>query len=139
MPSPNTLKEYQPKTYYHLYNSGVANQPIFLDKQDYLAFLHQLKETLGSPPKPRHRLANYAAEPRARRRLFGELDLYRYCLQSHHYHLLVYQKSGDAIRKLAQSVFTAYAQFANRRHHRVGPFFRGVYRAKKVRNLPINI
>ena len=43
MPAKNSLKEYSPDSYYHVYNRGVAKQNIFLDQQDYKTFLSYLK------------------------------------------------------------------------------------------------
>ena len=43
MPAKNSLKDYAPDSYYHVYNRGVAKQDIFLDEQDYKTFLSYLK------------------------------------------------------------------------------------------------
>ena len=43
MPGKNTIKEYRPEAFYHIYNRGVAKQNIFLDEADYKKFLGYLK------------------------------------------------------------------------------------------------
>jgi len=43
MPAKNTLKQYVPGGFYHIYNRGVEKRDIFLDDQDYRVFLNYLK------------------------------------------------------------------------------------------------
>lgn len=55
MPSKNRVKTYIENGYYHIYNRGVEKRDIFIDDQDYRAFLHFLKNYLSPPPKlPTH-------------------------------------------------------------------------------------
>lgn len=133
MPSPNTLKVYSPNTFYHIYNFGLANQCIFFDAQDYFTFQNYLTQAVAPPIAQRPRLAPYAAQIRGRLCLYGDLQIWRSCLLPNHFHLFIYQhQSAGAIRQLGQSVFTAYAQYFNRRHQRLGSMFCGVYRAIPV-------
>ena len=52
MPAKNSIKQYAENGYYHIYNRGVAKQPIFLDEQDFAVFLLYLKELLMPPKLP---------------------------------------------------------------------------------------
>lgn len=44
MPAKNSVRQFIPNGYYHIYNRGVEKRTIFLDKQDYSVFLHYLKK-----------------------------------------------------------------------------------------------
>ena len=46
MAAKNSIKEYAPDGYYHLYNRGVEKRTVFLDAQDYAVFLSYLKTYL---------------------------------------------------------------------------------------------
>ena len=58
MPSRNVIKIYVDHTYYHIYNRGVEKRQIFLDKQDYTAFLGCLKLYLTPPQSIDRRFAH---------------------------------------------------------------------------------
>ena len=49
MAAKNSVKEFVPDSYYHLYNRGVEKRTIFLDEQDRTVFLSYLKNL--PPPK----------------------------------------------------------------------------------------
>ena len=62
--------------YYHFYNRGNNYLPVFFDRENYLFFLHRMREYL-------------AAEV---------LDLVAYCLMPNHYHLLARLKVDNPSR-----------------------------------------
>ncbi len=131
MPGKNTLKTYKEKSYYHIYNRGVAKGRIFFDSQDYKIFLYYLKiyllpkdlqggETLKVSPS--RQLKNHS----------GKIKLLAYCLLPNHFHLLVYQSDATAINFFMRSLATKYSMYFNRKYHRVGPLFQGVYKAIEI-------
>jgi len=130
VPAKNVIKEYHENSYYHLYNRGVAKQPIFLDTQDYKMFLFYLKlyltppnlqgETLKTPPT--RKLKNF----------YNRLKLLAYCLMPNHFHLLLYQKEAEGINLFMRSLATIYAIYFNHRYKRVGTIFQGAYKAVLV-------
>ena len=90
MPAKNSLKNYSPEAYYHVYNRGVAKQPIFLDEQDFKTFLSYLKFYLTTPNlqglslkvAPSRKLKNYT----------DQIKSLAYCLMPNHFHFFIFQK-----------------------------------------------
>lgn len=127
MPPKNSIKDYGPETYYHVYNRGVAKLPIFLDDQDYKVFLSYLKIYLSEPDKndktfPSHKLQNY----------FGQTKLLAYCLMPNHFHLFLWQKEINSITRFMKSLSTKYSMYFNKKYKRVGPVFQGIFKAVTV-------
>lgn len=143
MPSKNEVKEYRENSFYHLYNRGVEKRIIFLDEQDYSVFLSYLKEYLLAKDEKnlQKKLAdlktNYKEKDAIIKLLrlnnfFDILELLAYCLMPNHFHLLVYQKTPDAIDQFMNSLITRYAMYFNRKYKRIGPLFQGIYKAVLV-------
>jgi putative transposase len=95
--------------YYHLYNRGNNYQPIFLERENYLYFLGQLRKYLAG----------------------NALDIVAYCLMPNHYHLLVYLKT-DNLSSLIQPFSLAYTKAINKRYGRVGSLFQGRFQGIHV-------
>jgi putative transposase len=129
MPAKNRIKIYQENGYYHLYNRGVAKQPIFLDDQDYKVFLSYLKEYL-SPPLQGRTLKSYPS--RKHKNFSNEIDLLCYCLVKNHFHLLAKQQKEDGITRFVRSLITRYSMYFNNKNNRVGSVFQGRYKAVLV-------
>lgn len=131
MPAKNIIKEFAPDSYYHVYNRGVAKQPIFLDDQDYKTFLSYLKLYLTLPNlqgptlkvPPSRILKNY----------FEKIKLLAYCLMLNHFHLFLFQKDMSGITNFMRSLITKYSIYFNKKYKRVGPVFQGNYKAVLVK------
>lgn len=143
MPAKNSVKQYLENGFYHLYNRGVEKREIFLDDQDYAVFLSYLKEYLL--PKDTNQLqltlssseSSYKEKDRAAKLLrlknfSEEIELLCYCLVANHFHLLVKQDHSDGIDRFLNSLGTRYALYFNRKYHREGRLYQGVYRAVLV-------
>ena len=143
MPAKNSSKIYSEESFYHLYNRGVEKRDIFLDEQDYTVFLSYLKTYLL--PKDEDGLhtillsknANIQEKDRAIKLLAlnnfnNEIDLLVYSLLPNHFHLLVKQIHADGIDRFMNSLITRYVLYFNKKYHRVGPLFQGVYKAVLV-------
>ena len=50
-----------------------------------------------------------------------------------HFHLLIHQKTPDAIIKLMKQITNAYTFYFNQRYKRVGGLFQGRYKAVRVK------
>jgi len=130
MPAKNALKNYVEQSFYHLYNRGVNKETIFLDDQDYKAWLSYLKFYLsvsslrGESLKvsPSRQLKNYT----------DKIKLIAYCLLPNHFHMMVWQNDAESINYFMRSLATKYARYFNRKYKRVGPIFQGVYKAVLV-------
>ncbi len=126
MPNRNAVKQYVEGGYYHLYNRGVEKRVVFLDEQDYRAFMLLLRRYL-LPPSPLPDSAYHLD-------LSAEIDLIAYCLMPNHFHLLVKQHTATGITSLMRCVITNYVMYFNQRHNRVGSLFQGKYKARLVTN-----
>lgn len=127
MPAKNIVKEYRENSYYHLYNRGVAKQPIFLDEQDYKTFLFYLKLYLSAFDLQGFTLK---VPPSHKPKTFKDkLKLLAYCLMNNHFHLLIYQTEPSGINFFMRSLATKYSMYFNRKYHRVGTIFQGAYKA----------
>jgi len=143
MPARNSVKQFLPDSYYHLYNRGVEKRNIFLDEQDYAVFLSYLKNYLL--PKDLPNLKSIAADPevgwREREKALkllrmnnfnGNLELIAYCLMPNHFHLLIKQKEANIIDIFTNSLLTRYSMYFNKKYKRVGTLFQDVYKAVLV-------
>lgn len=101
--------EFRAGEYYHLYNRGHNHQVVFLERENYLFFLRQLRKYL----RP------------------DTIDIVAYCLMPTHYHLLVYLKT-DNLGSLMQPFALSYTKAFNKRYGRAGALFQGRYRAALV-------
>lgn len=124
MPAKNSVKQFIEHGHYHIYNRGVEKRDIFLDKQDYLVFLHFLKKyldpNLGSDPFWKYKS------------LTNEVELLTFCLMPNHFHLLAKQITKNGITKLLRAICTNYVMYFNKKYERVGGLFQGKYKAVLV-------
>lgn len=135
MPQKNATKIYVENGYYHAYNRGVEKRKIFLDKQDYTVFLYYLKSYLSPPKKtPTAMTGLNPVRIRPIRTIFNQIDLLAYCLMPNHFHLLLKQKPRDGMTKLLRRLCTCYSMYFNKKYHRVGSLFQGIYKAVLVDN-----
>ena len=93
--------------YYHVYNRGIARQPIFREQENYEFLLRRIKE--------------YA--------LALQISIIAYCLMLTHYHLVLRQDGDEPVGKLLQRVFNSYSKAFNKRYGRKGTLFEGPFRA----------
>jgi len=129
MPAKNCLKEYVENSFYHIFNRGVAKQPIFIDEQDYKTFLSYLKIYLMPLDK-----SNKIYPTRQIKNFYQELKLLAYCLMPNHFHLFVWQKEASGIANFLKSIATKYSMYFNKKYKRSGPVFEGRYKAVMIRS-----
>lgn len=125
--------------YYHVYNRGVAFQPIFKNTRDYERFLLclnyyqfknisiRLSKFLQIPEEERSEIL---------RRLMGEgnkiIELIAFCLMPNHFHLLIKQNSEDGVSRFLRLMINSYAKYFNTKYKRVGPLFQGIFKVVHV-------
>lgn len=102
--------------HYHLYNRGVAKQPIFYDLQDYRKFRYYLFRSIQT--------LNSTVDENIHIEIF--------CLMPNHFHLLVKQSRNLGIQSFLQRFLTAYSLYFNYKYDRVGPLYQGRTKAKWV-------
>ncbi len=124
---------------YHIYNRGVEKRNIFLDKQDYFRFIHNLFEFNDEEPaaniyyKLPHlqsyevQLRKVEVRERAPRKMF--VEILAFCLMPNHFHLLIEQKVDNGIVRFMQKLGTGYTNYFNNKNKRVGSLFQGRFKA----------
>lgn len=125
MPVKNTVKLYDIPAYYHVYNRGIGDQPIFREDSDRIMFLTIVSRHLDDQSSERQgngqRYPVYAA------------DLVAYCLMGNHFHFLLYQEQEvNAISAFMRSVGTAYTMYFNKKYKQNGHLFQTVYKASRI-------
>jgi putative transposase len=144
MPPKNSQKTFVDHAYYHIYNRGVEKRDIFLDKQDYTAFLGCLKLYL-TPPTPIDRRFTHTlqgsslsdtktiyAPSRQPNNHEHTIDLIAYCLMPNHFHLMLRSIEKDSMTKFMRSLATRYSLYFNKKYDRVGRLFQGIYKAVMI-------
>jgi putative transposase len=101
---------YIPGQFYHIYNRGAHQVPIFKEPDNYLFVLRKIK--------------HYTLE--------FSLTLIAYCLMSNHYHFLIRQNGEHPAGLLPQRVFNSYSKAYNKRYGHSGTLFEGNYKVKPV-------
>ena len=101
----NCQQQY-PGAVYHVMNRGGSRQKVFLEKQDYEAFLETVREIHDR---------------------WG-VELLAYCLMGAHYHVCLRTPEGN-LSRVMRHLDGLYTQRFNCIHRREGALFRGRYKA----------
>jgi len=121
---------------YHIFNRGVWKNAIYLNKQDYDRFLHQLLVMQFNQRFDnirRHIQGSTLNKVKLEDRL---IELLAFCLMPNHFHLLARQLKEGGISKYMQKIQTGYSMYFNKKHESSGHVFQGRY--KKVPLSDIN-
>lgn len=98
-----------PEAWYHVMNRGRGGEPVFLENEDYEAFIDLLKELVA----------------------VYNVRVVAYCLMSNHYHLLIQTPDANLSRAM-RHLNGVYTQRFNRTHACDGQLFRGRYKSVLV-------
>ncbi|MCL4390514.1 MAG: transposase [Patescibacteria group bacterium] len=134
MPQKNSVKHYYENGFYHIYNRGVEKRDIFLDRDDYLTFLHLLKMALSPAPKQGATLkvASGRLIPIVKKNFYLKMDLLAFCLMPNHFHFLIRQTTPTVMTEFMRSICTCYAMYFNKKYERVGSLFQGIFKAVDI-------
>jgi len=114
---------------YHVLNRGVDKRKIFLDKKDYLRFIHDLYEFNDEEPAGAvfYYFNKYLdvrrpniVEKKRRGRI---VDLLAFCLMPNHYHLLLIPKKSEYLTLFMKKLNGGYAKYFNEKYQRIGALF----------------
>lgn len=127
--------------YYHIYNRGVARQPIFSDKRDCERLLLTLSFYRFLSPKVK--LSRLLQLPYDQRETILEemntkgkklVEIISFAFMPNHFHLLLKQNIKNGISIFLSKVTNSYTRYFNLRHKRVGDLFQGVFKALHLEN-----
>lgn len=103
---PRPLRIHAPGILYHIISRGNQRQDVFLNEQDFRAYLHRIEETHALFP----------------------FRLYAYALMPNHIHLLL--EVGEApISKIMQTLQQRYTQYFNAKYKKIGHIFQGRFKS----------
>jgi len=125
--------------YYHIFNRGVARNPIFFSNKDYERFLFSLNYYQYKDPPVR--LSYFLKmELKEKENILQELrdknqkiiSILCYSLMPNHYHLLLKQEEDFGIENFICRAVNGYVKYLNIKNKRVGPLFQGAFKAVRV-------
>ena len=128
-----------PGEYYHIFNRGVAKNPIFASPKDYrrlfATFQYYRWETtplrlsffLHAPIEERIRILE-----KLRTEKKPTITPICYTFMPNHFHLLVRQESKQGVQNFMQHSMNSYSKFFNTKYHRVGGLFQGSFKAVRI-------
>ncbi|PIY66462.1 hypothetical protein COY91_00005, partial [Candidatus Shapirobacteria bacterium CG_4_10_14_0_8_um_filter_39_15] len=124
---------------YHIFNRGVASQPVFLDKRDF----NRARESLfyyqnRIVPVRYSKFLTINAYDRLS--LLKELsdkkdfwvEIIADCLMPNHFHLILKQVTENGISKFIANFTNSYTKYSNTKNERNGPIFQGKFKAVRV-------
>lgn len=123
---------------YHIFNRGVAQQPMFITKRDCERFLKTLWfYHFFRPPVRFSTFNNLSQELKSgiEKRLSlskPNVSLCAFCLMPNHFHLLVRQEAGGNISSYLKNITDSYTKFFNTKYKRNGPIFQGQFKAVRA-------
>ncbi len=106
---PYQITPFFPGGFYHIYNRGNNREPIFMEHENYLFFLRQLRKYFIS----------------------DKIEIIAYCLMPNHYHMLI-RLLADNVSGVLQAFTLSYVKAINKRYGRVGSLFQGPFQSRHV-------
>lgn len=123
--------------FYHVLNRGVDKRTIFMDKRDYLRFIHNMFELNNQDRSPlcshNFKINSDLASPnmnKGSRKLL--VNIHAFCLMPNHYHIMLSPRIENGVSKFMSKLNMAYAKYFNARHERVGALFQGRYKVVPI-------
>ena len=107
MPRSNRTKSFT--KVYHVIIRGINKQDIFLDKQDFLKFIQEIKNT-----KEKYKY-----------------ELYAYALMNDHVHFVFFDKNEN-MSVAMQSLNVRYSAYYNKKYERTGHVFENRFKSKTI-------
>jgi putative transposase len=108
---PRPLRPIDDRIVYHVVNRGNNRAPVFLDDEDYEAFLTALGDLKQRRP----------------------FEFHGYCLMPNHIHLLI-RPLETSISRLMQSLLVSHTQRHHRRHGSVGHVWQGRFKSPVIQD-----
>lgn len=119
---------------YHVLNRGVDKRQIFMDKQDYLRFVHDLYEFNNQERVELnyYKFRDYSVNgkiAKVNKKINKPLvDILAFCLMPNHYHLTLSPKAENGMPQFMQKINMGYSKYFNQKYERVGTLFQGPYK-----------
>lgn len=116
---------------YHVFNRGVDQKPIFLEKGDYKRFINlldyykytrEVKYSIAITNP--HQVWDSQGDPL--------VDLICYCLMPNHFHLLLRQTTESGVSNFLRLIQNSFTKYFNTKHQRTGHLLQGLFKAVQI-------
>lgn len=125
-----------PQQIYHVFNRGIASEPIFLTTRDYSRFLETIDFYRFSSPPLRFSFFNRLSLTKRDSFLRnlkenGQklISIYAFCLMPNHFHFLVKELVDEGIKRFISNLQNSYAKYFNTKGKRQGSLFQEMFKA----------
>ncbi len=124
--------------YYHIFNRGIARQPVFFTKRDYERFI--LTFNYYRYINPPLKLSRFLQTSLVKRIKLMEslnnssqlIDILCFVLMPNHFHYLLKQNIVNGISIFMSKTINSYTKYINTKQERVGDLFQGVFKAVHI-------
>lgn len=125
--------------YYHIFNRGIARQPVFFSKRDYQRFILTLSYYRFADVSVK--LSRYLQLSRDIRDQMMEhlvktnktiIEIISYVLMPNHFHLLLRQRQEKGITTFMSKSINSYTKYVNTKNERKGDLLQGVFKAVRI-------
>lgn len=129
--------------YYHIYNRGVDKRKIFLDRNDYIRFLHDLYEFNDQERATefarisKHNVGgstSYIKTLHIKKPRKKLVEIICFCQMPNHFHLILKQVVENGISRFMHKLGTGYTMAFNIKKERSGSLFQGRFKAIHIEN-----
>ncbi len=127
--------------YYHIFNRGVASQPVFITRRDHERFLTTLSYyQFYDPPLRLSKLLQLSKETRESylSEMYAKknkiVEVVAYCFMPNHFHLLLKQVREGGVSRFLRLSVNSYAKYFNTKNKRGGSLFQDMFKAVRIEN-----
>lgn len=134
--------------FYHLFNRGVDKRKIFLDKNDYIRFIHDLYEFNNTNPalpfSQTYKLVKTDQKAKNVRSRVSNIEqkdgrdnlvkVHAYVLMPNHHHVLVEQVKEKGVSIFMRKLHTGYTNSFNQKYKRKGHLFQGPFKSIHIKD-----
>lgn len=122
---------------YHIFNRGVDRRQIFMDKNDYLRFLHNMYELNDKNYAPKWKENKIhimkGQKPEINKNRERLVDICCFCLMSNHFHFVLRQLIDGGVSLFMQKLGMGFANYFNLKYKRSGTLFQGRFKANLIK------
>lgn len=128
-----------PNQIYHVFNRGIAQQPIFFGERDYQRFTEVCDFYRFIKPDMRFSYYNRLSQDEKSNFIRGLRDkgqrlieIYAFCLIPNHFHFLLKELIEKGTEKFVGNLQNSYAKYVNTKRKRTGALFQEKFKAIRI-------
>ncbi|MBU2592347.1 MAG: transposase [Patescibacteria group bacterium] len=125
--------------YYHLYNRGIAKQPIFFSRKDYQRAIELI--IYYSYRNPSLRFSHYKRLPKEEKEKYlqnlkksskNQTNILAFCFMPNHYHFVIQEIVEKGLSIFLSKFQNSYAKYINTKYERTGSLFQSMFKAVRI-------